>query len=41
MNYSKGDYSEDDKFIITLDDINAVCALNIQAEPDNNIERGE
>lgn len=32
MNYSKGDYSEDFKYVITLDDINVVCALNLQAE---------
>lgn len=32
LNYSKGNYLEDYKFIITLDDINAVCALNLQAE---------
>lgn len=35
LNYSKGDYSEDFKYVITLNDIHAVCALNLQAETED------
>lgn len=35
MKYSNNDYSEDFKYVITLDDIKAVCALNLQAETED------